>query len=177
VPADAAAIVELGRTIDRDQIATTATFRALLERPAPPATERRVAEVGGRVVAWAPSRMYESKSGWLWIGVDATCRRRGIGGEVYRRIESRLAGLGATRLDTTPNDDEGRAFLLARGFESANAEAPTRTDVRVVPLSAVIDYADALFRSTPRHATTSRLTLRGRRGRSASGAPRRSTRR
>ncbi|HST18997.1 MAG TPA: GNAT family N-acetyltransferase [Gaiellaceae bacterium] len=157
-PADAAAIVELGRAIDRDQIATEASFRALLERTAPATTERLVAEIDSRVIAWAPSGTYASGSGWFWIGVDASCRRRGIGVELYRRIESRLADLGATRLETTPNDGEGRAFLLARGFEVANVmraseldprtvPAPTtRADVGVVPLGAALEHAHALFR-------------------------------
>jgi len=157
-PADAAAIVELGRAIDRDQIATTASFRALLSRPAPPTTERLVAEVDGRIVAWAPSGVYDSGAGWCWAGVDASSRRRGIGAELYRRIESRLAGLGATRLETTPNDDDGRAFLLARGFRVANVVRASELDprtvtapavqagVEVVPLGAALRHSEALFR-------------------------------
>jgi GNAT superfamily N-acetyltransferase len=156
-PADGAAIVELGRAIDRDQLATVSSIRALLEGPTPRTTERLTAEIDGRIVGWAPSGTYESGSGWFWIGVDASCRRHGIGGELYRRIESLLAGLGATRVETTANDGDGRAFLLARGFRVANVvraseldprtvpEPEPRPDVDVVPLGAALDHADTLF--------------------------------
>jgi L-amino acid N-acyltransferase YncA len=79
VVADAAAIVGLGREIDRDQLATADSFRALLERPAESTTERLVAELDGRIIAWAPSGAYESRDGWLWIGVERSARRSGLG--------------------------------------------------------------------------------------------------
>ena len=55
VVSDASGIVRLGRAIDRDQLATDESFRALLERPAEPTIERLVAELDGSIVALAPS--------------------------------------------------------------------------------------------------------------------------
>jgi GNAT superfamily N-acetyltransferase len=158
VVSDAPAIVALGREIDRDQLATDESFRALLERPADQTTERLVAELDGRIVAWAPSGGYESGDGWLWIGVDRSARRRGIGSELYERIEARLRGVGVGRVEAVPNDEDGRSFLLARGFEVdqviRNLELDPRTvtplsppdGVRVVPLAQALDEPETLFR-------------------------------
>ena len=159
VPADAAAIVRLGRAIDRDQIATDASFRVLLERETPPTTRRLVAETDGRIVAWAPSGVYASGAGWFWVGVEETCRRRGLGDTLYAQIESRLRAAGATLLETTPNDADGRGFLASRGFEVSSVVRHSELDPRSVPppappphgirvrsLAESLDHLDALFR-------------------------------
>ena len=87
VVSDALAIVALGREIDRDELATDASFGALLERPAEPTTERLVAELDDRIVAWAPSGAYESGAGWFWIGAELSHRGHGLGSLLYERIE------------------------------------------------------------------------------------------
>jgi GNAT superfamily N-acetyltransferase len=158
VVSDASAIVGLGREIDPDQLATDDSFRALLERPGKPTTERLVAELDGGIVAWAPSGAYESGDGWLWIGVERSARGQGVGNLLYERIEARLRGLGVGRVEAVPNDESGRRFLSGRGFEVdqviRNLELDPRTvtprsppdGVRVVPLSEVLEEAEALFR-------------------------------
>jgi len=158
VVSDAPAIVSLGREIDPDQLATDDSFRALLERPAEPTTERLVAELDGRIVAWAPSGAYESGDGWLWIGVERSARRRGIGGRLYERIEARLRGAGVGRVEAVPNDEDGPRFLIARGFEVdqliRNLELdprtvtllPLPTGLRAVPLAHALEGTEALFR-------------------------------
>ena len=156
---DASAIVRLGRVIDRNQLATEESIRMLLARGARPDTERLVAELDGSVVAWAPSGRYESGEGWFWIGVEHSHRGRGIGGRLYKHIETRLGALGATRIETTPNDEDGRRFLLARDFEVANIVRNSELDPRTVPpppqppqgirvtaLSEAGDHAHELFR-------------------------------
>lgn len=159
VSSDAASIVHLGRALDRDQLATVASFRALLERDPEPTIERLVAETDRRIVAWAPSGIYASGDGWFWIGVGESHRRRGLGGHLYARIEARLRSGGATRLETMPNDDDGRRFLVARGFEIANivrnseldprtvaAPPPPPAGIRVASLSEASDRLNGLFR-------------------------------
>lgn len=156
---DAPEIVRLGRQIDRDQLATAASFRALLERETPPTTERLVGEAAGAIVAWAPSGLYASGVGWFWVGVEESHRRHGLGGRLYRHMEARLAALGATRIETVPNDAPGRAFLLARGFEVANVVRNSEVDprtvkpleqlpagVRVLSLAEATVHAEPLFR-------------------------------
>ncbi len=157
--ADASSIVRLGREIDRDQLATDASLRMLLEREPEPTTERLVAELEGRVVAWAPSGIYSSGDGWFWIGVERPQRKRGLGARLYERIEARLRTLSASRLTTAPNDEEGRRFLLARGFELANVvrnseldprtvapPPPLAAGIRVLPLGEALQHAEELFR-------------------------------
>jgi GNAT superfamily N-acetyltransferase len=154
---DAAAIVALGRAIDRDQLASEESLTELLALPPSETTERLVAEADGRVVAWAPSGLYASGDGWFWIGVDAAARGRGIGSRIYDRVEARLHGLGASTLATTPNDDDGRRFLLAREFERTNVvryseldprvvePAPVPRGTRVVPLGECVDRPQPLY--------------------------------
>lgn len=156
--ADAATIVEVGRSVDTYSLATPSTMQALLEADAPATTQRLVAEADGRIVAWAPSGLYESGSGWFWIGVLPERRRRGIGGAIYQRIEGRLSELGAARIQTTPTDEDGQRFLSSRGFEVSDTVRVSEVDPRsvqvadappdgltVVALREVVDASHALF--------------------------------
>jgi GNAT superfamily N-acetyltransferase len=154
---DAAEVVRLGREIDRETLATETSFRMLLEGRPGPTVERLVAERGDRLVAWAPSGVYESGESWFWIGVERSERRQGLGRELYERIEARVRALGASKVNTTPNDEDGRRFLLARGFELANVVRNSELDprtvepfeppagARVVPLREALDHAEELF--------------------------------
>src|SRR5262245_39694839 len=132
--ADAAGIVALGRLVDENQLASAEAFRALLEAGAPPTTERLVAESDGRIVAWAPSGLYASGTGWFWIGVRPEHRGRGLGGTLYTRIETRLRAAGAELLETTPNDEAGRVFLQRRGFEVSKTMRVSELDPRRVTI-------------------------------------------
>src|SRR6476469_6709640 len=102
-PEDAAEIVRMANRIDTTSLQTAGTFRAMIERGAPDGTERLVAEADGAIVAWAPSGVHGDGSGWLWIGVEAAYRHRGIGTALYDRIEARL---GERLLRTSANDDD-----------------------------------------------------------------------
>lgn len=157
-PADAPQVVELGRIVDPIVLTTPTAMGALLEAKAPPGTERLVGESSGRVVAWAPSGVYESGTGWFWIGVDPHSRGRGIGGAIYDHVEARLRAHGAGRIETTPNDERGRLFLASRGFavsatvrvseidpRRVRATASRPEGVEVVALREVIDQAEKLF--------------------------------
>jgi GNAT superfamily N-acetyltransferase len=133
-PDDAAAIVALTAPIEVTAFHTAATFRALLEREAPASTERLVAEEDGELVAWAPSGVGDDGRGWFWVGVAHARRRRGIGGELYGRIEKRLRGLGAPVVGTWANDVDGRAFLERRGFELGNVMRMSTLDLQSADL-------------------------------------------
>ena len=82
----------------------------------------------------------------------------GVGGSIFAHIETRLRDLGADRITTTPNDEDGRHFLTRRGFDVATTVRVSEIDPRtvstgaripagyqVVPLRGVIDGAEALF--------------------------------
>ena len=129
-PEDAAEVVRMANRIDTTSLQTAQSFRALLERGAPEGTERLVAEVDGAIVAWAPSGVHDDGSGWLWIGVEAAHRRRGIGSALYERIEARL---GVRLLRTSANDDDGRRFLQRRGFVRTNVLSVLARDLEDLP--------------------------------------------
>jgi GNAT superfamily N-acetyltransferase len=158
VPEDAADVVEVGRAVDPDSLATTATMRALLEAEAPAATERLVCERDGRIVAWAPSGRYDSGAGWFWVGVLPESRRHGIGRAIYEHIERRLRELGVDSIETTPNDEDGRCFLVTRGFaisatvrvseidpRSVETQPAPPDGVEIVALRDVIGHPKPLF--------------------------------
>jgi GNAT superfamily N-acetyltransferase len=133
-PEDAAAIVALTTPLNPIVFDTAESFRAMLERPAPQSTERLVAEEEGAIVAWAPSGLHGDGSGWFWIGVDPARRGRGIGTELYERIEARLRGLHATPLRTTIDDEDGRRFVERRGFERTNVQRLQALDLQEATL-------------------------------------------
>lgn len=120
VPDDAAAILAVTDPIELTAFATPQSFRSMLERETSPSTERLLAELDGTVVAWAPSGIHGDGSAWFWIGVGGAHRGRGIGRELYTRIEQRVRGLAAPLLRTQINDEDGRGFLERRGFERSN---------------------------------------------------------
>ena len=130
-------IVELGRIVDFNVLSTPAMMQELLEAEAAPTTERLVGESGGRVTAWAPSGLYESGTAWFWIGVQPETRGQGVGGAIYSHVEARLREQGATRLETTPNDEEGRRFLSARGFVVSTSVRVSEIDPRRVDAAAL----------------------------------------
>ncbi len=120
VPDDAAPILAVTDPIDLTAFATPRSFRAMLERETPENTERLVVEVDDAIVAWAPSGAHKDGGGWFWIGVGSAYRNRGIGRELYERIETRVRALGASVLRTQINDEDGRRFLEHRRFERSN---------------------------------------------------------
>lgn len=156
--ADAVELVELGRVLDPNVLATAVTMRALLEAEAPPTTERLVAESGGSVIAWAPSGLYESRTGWFWVGIQPEFRGRGIGGAIYDHVEARLRAQGANRIQTITRGERGRRFVTSRGFGLSGTLRVSEIDPRrvsaaiappagvaVVALREVIDRAETLF--------------------------------
>ena len=70
-----------------------------------------VAEVDGGIVgfAWANFEwaVPTPGKGRFWIGVDPSSRGRGIGGELYARVNEYLRERGAWRLRTHVDVDEG----------------------------------------------------------------------
>jgi mycothiol synthase len=168
---DAAAIARLRIAVNPHRIETAETvwYRATraVER------ERRrewVAEIGGDLVGHASAGFEWSVptpgKSWFWIGVHPGQRGRGIGGELYERVEEYLRAEGAWRLRSWVDDDPaGERFLARRGFRRRGADRvssvdPRTVDVpqlsrleaagaaegfRVVPLGDVRDRVDGLF--------------------------------
>jgi GNAT superfamily N-acetyltransferase len=168
---DAAAVARLRIAVNPHQIETAETVRhratCAIER------ERRrewVAVIGGDVIGHASAGFEWSVptpgKGRFWIGVHPERRGRGIGGELYERVEAYLRANGAWRLRSwVDGDPAGERFLARRGFERRGADRvssvdPRRVDVsqlrrleaaraaegfRLVPLGEVRDRVQALF--------------------------------
>lgn len=83
-----------------------------------------VAELDGKVVGFALGALIEKRRGpWfygylLWLGVDPTTGRRGVGGRLVKRMKERFIEGGARMMlvDTDGENDEAIAFFRKQGF-------------------------------------------------------------
>jgi GNAT superfamily N-acetyltransferase len=168
---DAAAVARLRIAVNPHQIETAETVwyhaTRAIER------ERRrewVAAIGGEVIGHASAGFEWSVptpgKGRFWIGVHPERRGRGIGAQLYERVEEYLRAEGAWRLRSwVDGDPAGERFLARRGFQRRGADRvssvdPRRVDVsqlprleeasaaegfRLVPLGEVRDRVHGLF--------------------------------
>lgn len=99
--------------------------------------------------------------GRFLVEVHPERRGRGLGGELYSRVEEYLRSRGAWRLRTWVDEDQaGRRFLERRGFTSSSADRVSAVDLRqgelpepsvpdgfrVVSLDEAHDRPDDLYR-------------------------------
>ncbi|MFC6287293.1 GNAT family N-acetyltransferase [Nocardioides sp. GCM10027113] len=98
----------------------------------PEGTTRLVAEVGGRVMGVAALRPHGEQAD-VDVWTDPATRRRGVGGELLRRLESRFAGLGTARATTVvEDDDDSGAFAQRRGYRLTRRLQKVALDPRTV---------------------------------------------
>lgn len=119
VPDDAEAVVSLINAYDVTSFATARTFRSVLEQEGPAGTERLVAVSGGEIVGFSRSRLAADGCGWAWVGVRPEHRRRGLGSELYERVEATLRSHGAASVHATVSGEEPGPFALRHGFAQA----------------------------------------------------------
>lgn len=119
VPDDAEAVVSLINAYDVTSFATARALRSVLEQDDPPGTERLVAESGGEIVGFSRCRLAADGGGWAWVGVRPEHRRRGLGSELYDRLETTLRSRGAASVQATVSGAEAGPFALRHGFEQA----------------------------------------------------------
>jgi ribosomal protein S18 acetylase RimI-like enzyme len=75
--------------------------------------------VGSAMGAW------DGRRGWIYhVATAATYRRAGVASVLVARIETRLAELGAVRVNVLVRDgnERGRAFWTAAGYEAASRQ-------------------------------------------------------
>jgi GNAT superfamily N-acetyltransferase len=123
-----------------------------------------VAEVGGEIRGCAFAGFEWSVptlgKGRFLVEVHPERRGRGLGSELYARVEEYLRSRGAWRLRTWVDDDPaGTRFLERRGFEPGRSDRVSALDLpraglpepslseefRIVPLAAVRERVDDLF--------------------------------
>lgn len=146
-PEDAAAIVSLINAYDVTSFATARAFRSVLEQENPPGTVRLVAESGGEVVGFARCRLAPDGGGWVWVGVRPEQRRRGLGSELYERLEKALRSHGARSVHATVSGPEAGPFAVRHGFAQARVMRLQALDLTTAdlpePCVETVSLADA----------------------------------
>jgi GNAT superfamily N-acetyltransferase len=101
-----------------------------------------VAEEDGAIVGWGHGQLdwaiEESDVGYLWAGVRADRRRRGLGAALWVQVEDHLRSYGARELHTNVGDDPaGERFVVGRGFEFTRTDSVSALDPRTADTSSL----------------------------------------
>jgi GNAT superfamily N-acetyltransferase len=140
--ADAQAVVELARDVALDWAVSPRGF-AYRQVSHPDRARQRawVAVEDGAVVGFGRARLLwevaDERAATLWLAVRAERRGRGIGSALFDRAERHLQEVGGRKLESVADEESGRAFLEARGFERRGVEHLSALDPRGVDLSAL----------------------------------------
>lgn len=145
---DAPAAVELLRTVAVDW---TTSARSLLHRLGahPPRARQAawVAEEDGALVGLVRARLRwevsQRRVGWLWLGVEAERRRRGIGGALADVAERHLREAGSEVVESFAAEESGRRFLAGREYRTTGTEVLSRLHVPSADVSAFRDLQRA----------------------------------
>jgi GNAT superfamily N-acetyltransferase len=126
-PEDVPGRIALLRETNPGIVATPRGFLYSLENESPRARTRLWSAVaGGAVVGAAMARFAHSKErddlGYLWVGVKAERRGKGLGARLYELVDEYLAHEGARKLETWVVESEaGRRFVERRGFAATRS--------------------------------------------------------
>jgi GNAT superfamily N-acetyltransferase len=155
---DAQAAAELARDVAVDWAVSPRGF-AYRQVSHPDRARQRawVAVEEGVVVGFARARLLwevaEEGSATLWLAVRADRREQGIGSALFGRASRHLQEVGGRKLVSFADEESGRTFLEARGFEPGGLEHVSALEPRRVDLSALdeLEAASAAegFRSVP----------------------------
>jgi GNAT superfamily N-acetyltransferase len=112
---------------------------------------RLVAEADDEIVAWAGGALVvESERNdvaWVSAFVREPWRCRGLGSELFDRVEQHAMGLRARKLVASSRDEEGaRRFLERRGFRQTFTRRVSTVDPRTVDLAGFTQLRDRLAR-------------------------------
>ena len=138
---DAGAVARVRIAVNPHQIETAETVWYCATRTIERERRREwVAEIGGEVIGHASAGFEWSVptpgKGRFWIGVHPEQRGRGVGGELYERVEEYLRAEGAWRLRSWVDDDPaGERFLARRGFQRHGADRVSSVDPRAVDVA------------------------------------------
>jgi ribosomal protein S18 acetylase RimI-like enzyme len=148
-PADAEAVVALVRGVAEDWVVSPQglSYR-MAAHPQRARQEAWVAVEDGLVVGFARARLLwevaSERAATLWLAVRAEKRRRGIGSALLRQAENHLERAGAGKLESFADEEAGRAFLEAHGFQRSRVEHVSALDPRLVdPSAAELEEAKA----------------------------------
>jgi GNAT superfamily N-acetyltransferase len=101
-----------------------------------------VAEEDETIVGWGHGQLdwaiEANDVGWLWAGVRADRRRRGLGAALWTQVEDHLRSHGARELHTGVGDDPaGEPFVVRRGFEHVREDSLSALDPRTADTTSL----------------------------------------
>jgi GNAT superfamily N-acetyltransferase len=148
---DAHPVVELLRAIVVDWAVSPRGF-AYRQVSHPDRARQRawVAVEDGVIVGFGRARLRWEVAGehaaHFWLAVRPDRRGQGIGSALFERAERHLQDAGGPKLESFADEENGRAFLQARGFERGASEHLSALDPRNVDLSALNELEAAAAR-------------------------------
>ncbi len=161
---DFEAIARLAREMDPEHSGTAEEFRHWdevqnLERDhlnlKSVAEERRTREVVGWGSLTQPTFNFDPRRFWIWTAVAPGHRQRGIGTELFSRMEQEARvrnGIGLWA-DTGETDPAGIRFFERKGFRILRKSWLSRLDLGNLDLSAIPDRSASLEREGFRFTT------------------------
>jgi mycothiol synthase len=162
-PTDYGSIARIGRRVTPDFANSAEEIRHYWESFAAPGLDhhRLVAEAAGTsdVVAWGAIDQwpFTHEDGWYWVQVvvDPDHRRRGLGAEIYARLEGEAVRRKARglRVMARAEDPEGLAFFHRHRFVERRRVWRSRLDLSRVDLAAIADRTGALAAEGVRFTT------------------------
>jgi GNAT superfamily N-acetyltransferase len=161
---DAAGVANLLRDALETPWVVTAAGVLHWEREPPRARRASwVATEGSEIVGLADAQLRwevsEQGVAEMWVAVARSKRGRGIGASLFAAAERHLSSIGATKVQSWAEADEGKRFLSARAFREVRQERissvdprevdrsdrPVPAGFRLVPLGDVLDRPGELF--------------------------------
>ena len=161
---DAAAVAALLREALETPWVTTPADVLHWEREPPRARRASwVATEGSGIVGWANAQLRwevsEQGVAEAWVAVARGHRGRGLGASLFGASERHLSSIGAKKVQSWAEAEEGKRFLAARAFREVRQERISSVDPRavdrmdrpvpegfaVVPLRQVIDRPQELY--------------------------------
>jgi GNAT superfamily N-acetyltransferase len=161
---DAAGVADLLRdALETPWVTTAADVLHWQRQPARARWASWVATEGSEIVGWAAAQLRwevsEEGVGEMWGAVACARRKRGIGSSLFDMAAEHLSSIGATKVQSWAEVDEGKRFLGGRGFREVRQERISSVDprrverarpdvpegFRLVPLRDVLDRSRDVF--------------------------------
>ena len=161
---DAAGVADLLRdTLETPWVTTPADVLHWEREPARARRASWVATEGSKIVGWANAQLRwevsEQGVAEAWVAVARDHRGRGIGTSLFETADRHLSAIGATKVQSWAEEQNGKRFLAARDFrevrqdrisgldprEVDQPDRPVPEGFRIVPLREVLERPRELY--------------------------------
>ena len=149
-PADLPGVTVIFEERVPEELITDAVVEHLLNAtPERARALRLVADDDGEIAAWASTALVTETDrddvAWVSVYVREPWRGRGLGSELFARVQRHALDLGARKLLASTGDDEGaRRFVEHRGFRHTFTRRVSTVDPRAVDVSGLGPLRDRL---------------------------------